>query len=159
MLFLVCSYHAYVNAFQSKSTLCSCLNVRELLVWSRREIWSLNDSNWIRTYSHLIHKRMFLYEVSEYGFESSCCHFAFPVCKLTLQKYGGREGSSFLKKSFTKIKVWKSKIKFTNRSSYKSWFQIWSKLKFKTQNQTFRIKIKIKSFKLKICETEKNNGI
>ena len=40
-----------------ESTLCSCLNVKELLAWSRREIWSLSDCNWTRIQNHLVHKR------------------------------------------------------------------------------------------------------
>ena len=44
-------------AFQSESTLYSCLNVKELLARSRREIWSLSDCNWSRTNNNLIHKR------------------------------------------------------------------------------------------------------
>ena len=34
-----------------------CLNVKELLARSRRHIWSLCDSNVIRTHNHLIRKR------------------------------------------------------------------------------------------------------
>ena len=54
----VCSCHV-VYAFQSESTLYSCLNVKELLARSRRETWSLNDCNWTRTQNHLVHKRAF----------------------------------------------------------------------------------------------------
>ena len=52
----VCSYHV-TYAFQSESTLYSCLNVKELLARSRREIWNLSDCNWTRTHNHLVHKR------------------------------------------------------------------------------------------------------
>ena len=34
-----------------------CLNVKEILAQSRRHIWSLNESNEIRTHNHLVHKR------------------------------------------------------------------------------------------------------
>ena len=34
-----------------------CLNIKELLAWSRHHIWSLSDSNRIRTYNHLFRKR------------------------------------------------------------------------------------------------------
>ena len=34
-----------------------CLNVKELLAWSRHHIWSLSDSNVIRTQNHLVRKR------------------------------------------------------------------------------------------------------
>ena len=33
-----------------------CLNVRELLAWSRHHIWSLSDSNEIRIHNHLVRK-------------------------------------------------------------------------------------------------------
>ena len=52
----VCSYHV-MYVFQSESTLYSCLNVKEFLARSRREIWSLSDCNWTRTQNHLVHKR------------------------------------------------------------------------------------------------------
>ena len=52
----VYSYHV-TYAFQSESTLYSCLNVKELLAGSRREIWSLSDCNCTRTHNHLVHKR------------------------------------------------------------------------------------------------------
>ena len=51
----VCSCHV-TYAFQSESTLCSCLNAKELLDRSRREIWSLNDYNLTRTQNHLVCK-------------------------------------------------------------------------------------------------------
>ena len=44
-------------AFQSECTLYSCLNVKELLPRSRREIWSLNDCSWTRNHNHLVPKR------------------------------------------------------------------------------------------------------
>ena len=60
---LICTVHLTVSsclvtyAFQSESTLCSCLNVKELLARSRRKIWRLSDCNWTRTQSHLVQKR------------------------------------------------------------------------------------------------------
>ena len=60
---LICSVHLTIYschvtyAFQSKSTLYSCLNVKELLARSRCKIWSLSDCNWTRTHNHLVHKR------------------------------------------------------------------------------------------------------
>ena len=51
----VCFYHA-TYVFWSESTLCSCLNVKELLAWNSREIWSLSDCNGIRTHNHLVRK-------------------------------------------------------------------------------------------------------
>ena len=74
----VCSCHV-TYAFQSKSTLYSCLNVKEFLARSRREIWS--DCNWTWTQNHLVRKRtlnhlakLFVYKLSNSGFESSCSH-------------------------------------------------------------------------------------
>ena len=52
----VCSHHA-TYAFQSESTLYSCLNVKELFAQNRREIWRLSDCNWDRTHNHLVHKQ------------------------------------------------------------------------------------------------------
>ena len=54
----VCSCHV-TYAFQSESTLYSCLNVKELLARKRHEIWILSDCNWTRTYNHLVHKQTF----------------------------------------------------------------------------------------------------
>ena len=34
-----------------------CRNVKKLLAWSRRHIWSLSDSNWIWTHNHLVRKQ------------------------------------------------------------------------------------------------------
>ena len=52
----VCSCHV-TYALQNESTLCSCLNVKEPIAHIRREIWNLNDCNWIRTQNHLVRKR------------------------------------------------------------------------------------------------------
>ena len=35
-----------------------CLNVKEVLTRSRCHIWSLGDSNWIRTHNQLVRKRI-----------------------------------------------------------------------------------------------------
>ena len=48
----VCYYVMY--AFQSESTLYSCLNVKKRLARNRCDIWSLSDCNENRTHSHLI---------------------------------------------------------------------------------------------------------
>ena len=42
--------------FQSESALYNCLGVQELLAQNRRNIWSLSDSNGIRTHNHLVRK-------------------------------------------------------------------------------------------------------
>ena len=52
----VCSCHL-TYAFQSESTLYSCLNVKELFAWSKREIWSLSECNWTRNQNHLVCKQ------------------------------------------------------------------------------------------------------
>ena len=77
VIIMSCYYHVAL-AFQSESTLCSYLNVKELLAWNRRDIWSLSDSNRIRTHNHLLCKRtlnhlVFVYELSGCGCESRCC--------------------------------------------------------------------------------------
>ena len=52
----VCSCHLSY-AFQREFTLYSCLNVKELLAQSRREIWTLSDCNGSHTQNHLVCKR------------------------------------------------------------------------------------------------------
>ena len=52
----VCSCHV-TYAFQSESTLFSCMNVKELLARNRCKIWSLNDCNWTQTHNHLVCKQ------------------------------------------------------------------------------------------------------
>ena len=46
---------------------------------NRRHIWSLSDSNGIRTHSQLVRKRIlnYLAKLSGCGFESRCCHQRF----------------------------------------------------------------------------------
>ena len=126
----LCSYHV-MYVYQSESTLNSSLNVKELLAWSWREIWSFSDCKWTRIHDHLVYKgtlnrldklakwlscvvitylcsafgcmflscnvrvsewiqarpvwkngRVFIYELSACGFESSCSHldFRIPAC-------------------------------------------------------------------------------
>ena len=75
-------------------TLHSSLNVKELHDQNMCDIWSLSDSNGIRTHNYLVRKRTlnhlakvakpFVYKLSGCGFESHCCHlsihlFLFPV--------------------------------------------------------------------------------
>ena len=85
----VCSYQV-TYAFQSESTLYSCLNVKDLLAWNRHKIRSLSDCTWTQTHNHLVHKRtlnhfaklaklwlngwVLVYKLSCCGFESSCSH-------------------------------------------------------------------------------------
>ena len=53
---IVCFYHVTYE-FESESTLCSFLIVREFLAWSRRHVWRLSDCNGTRTHDHLVRKR------------------------------------------------------------------------------------------------------
>ena len=87
---VVCSYPV-TYTFQRKSTLHSCLNIKELLARSRCEIWSLSDCNWTWIHNHLVHKRTLNHLVklasldqflSVRGFKSSCSHlnFRFHAC-------------------------------------------------------------------------------
>ena len=52
----VYSYHL-TYAFQSESTLHSCLNIKELFPRNRRDIWSLSDCIGTRTHDRLVLKR------------------------------------------------------------------------------------------------------
>ena len=54
MVFII-KYVMY--AFENESTLCSCLNVKELRAQNRHNIWSLSDSNGTQTHNHLVHKQ------------------------------------------------------------------------------------------------------
>ena len=87
---LICTVHLTVSschdtyALQSESTLYSCLNVKELLASSRREIWSLRDCNWTRTQNHLVRKWTLKRTLKRTltGLEPSCCplNFRFRAC-------------------------------------------------------------------------------
>ena len=61
----ICSYHV-TYVFQSESRLYGCLNVKELLVRNRCEIWPV----WLNGC-------VFVYELSGCGFESSYSHLNF----------------------------------------------------------------------------------
>ena len=66
----VCYYHVTYE-FQSEFRLYFCLNVKELLAWSRCHIWSK------RTQNHLAKRaKWFVYELSGFGFESCCCYLS-----------------------------------------------------------------------------------
>ena len=55
-LHLTVCYHHVTYEFQSESTLYSCLNFKGFLARNRHNIWSLSDSNRIRTHNHLVRK-------------------------------------------------------------------------------------------------------
>ena len=100
-------YHHFVSCtFQSKSTLKSCLNVKELLAQNRCNIWSLSDQtgqmielcceylsvwcNWLyvltMSCAHLI--------MSHMHFESRCSHLNFRYCTCFKQKVPWHSGNS-----------------------------------------------------------------
>ena len=54
----ICYYHITWE-FQSESTLYSCLDFKEILAQNRCHIWSLSDSNKIRTHNDLVRKQIF----------------------------------------------------------------------------------------------------
>ena len=81
-------------ASQSESTINSCMNIKEPLARSRREIWSLSDCNWTQTQNPLVRKRTlnhltkltkwlscvrstYLYGAFKCMFLSSCSHLTF----------------------------------------------------------------------------------
>ena len=74
-------YVISIYEFQSESSLYSYLNVKERLTQNRRHIWSLKDSNGIRTHDHLVRERTlkgswaFVYELSGCRFESRWWQF------------------------------------------------------------------------------------
>ena len=84
---LTVCYYDVTYVFQSESTLYSWLNIKDLLARNRHDIWSLSDSNEIRTYNHWVVNQhsttglvwlngwVFVYELCGCGFESRCCHF------------------------------------------------------------------------------------
>ena len=51
----VCYYHLKY-AFQNESTLCSFLNVKELLARIRQDVWNLSDDKGTRTHNHFVYK-------------------------------------------------------------------------------------------------------
>ena len=113
----VCSCHV-TYAFQSESTLYICLNVREPLARSRREISSLSECNWTGTRKQLVYKRTL----------NHLDKLAVPVqlqslISINFQKtqyfeFGNLETfrhKKILTKTFLKKKKKKKKKKFTER--------------------------------------------
>ena len=102
-----CFYHV-TYAFQSESTLYNCLNIKELLPWSRCKIWCLSDCNLTQNHNPLVHKwtlshlaklakwlscveylyvwciwlhfTVFIYELHGCRFEPTCSHLNFRFC-------------------------------------------------------------------------------
>ena len=75
MHFTVRSCHV-VYAFQSESPLYSCLNVEEVLTWSRNKIRSLSDCNRTQTQNHLVHKRTLKPFIQTGQMTELCCVFS-----------------------------------------------------------------------------------
>ena len=81
--FLTVYFYHVMNTFQSESTLCSCLNVKELSAQSRHCIRSLSDCNRIQIHNHLVCKLVwlngwvFIYKLSGCGFKSCCSNLNF----------------------------------------------------------------------------------
>ena len=93
-----------------------CLNVKELLARSRRHIWSLSDSNEIRTHNHSARKQtlnhlaklalfwlngwVLVYELTGCGFESRCWIALF--CKRNETVYFDTFGVEYVTKEIEK---------------------------------------------------------
>ena len=98
----VCSYHV-TYVFQSESTLYSCLNVKELLAQSRREIWSWSDCNWTRTRTKWFWVRVQLQSLDTLLFFDSkfieFCHSLF-VRNISAACYSCQVGSNITQNIF-----------------------------------------------------------
>ena len=80
----VCSYHI-THAFQSESTHCSCLSVKELLAQNRRKFWILSDCNVTRTRNHLVCKRTLNYLATLAKWLSVCLWTKWLLVRVTLK--------------------------------------------------------------------------
>ena len=86
-MLIVYSYHV-MYAFQSESTLYSCLNVKELPAQNKRKIWCLSDHNRTGTHNHLVGKQT-LNRLSKLAslVVSSCRHCFRGWLKMNLKVY------------------------------------------------------------------------
>ena len=75
-------FYYVTYAFQSESTLYSCLKVKEPLARSRRKIWRLSDCNWTQTGQTGQNGWVFVYKLSGCGFEYS--QWSFCSAEFTL---------------------------------------------------------------------------
>ena len=75
-----CMFLYVTYAFQSESTPCICLNVKELLARNKAKIWSLSDSNWTRTHNHLVRKRTFSHLAKTCQMIQLCCGYLSVWC-------------------------------------------------------------------------------
>ena len=93
----VCYYHV-ICAFQSEYALCNFLIVKKRLPRNRRDIWSLSE---YRTDKYSQRKSIiwpvwqngwvFVYELSDCGFEYRCCHI---LCLNAFAKLQNARGAS-----------------------------------------------------------------
>ena len=67
-IFLSCLTYA----FQSESTVYSCLNVKELLGWKRCDVWSFSDCNGSRTQNHHLFPKRTLNHLAKLAKWLSC---------------------------------------------------------------------------------------
>ena len=118
--FTVCSYHV-TYAFQSESTLYSWLNVKELLAWSRRDIWNLSDckgTQMHRTEKYLQHISIIwivwlngwvlVYKLSGCEFESRCCQLNFR-CHLCLEQGVPWHSDNYRVRIHSEMRTWHNK--------------------------------------------------
>ena len=87
---IVCYYHV-TYAFQSESTLYSCLNVNELLARNKCDFWSLSDSNRVWTHNHFVRKQTLNHLAKPAKIETFACvlpsaihHFCSESAKLRI---------------------------------------------------------------------------
>ena len=83
MVHLTLCFCHVTYAFQSKSTLQSCLNVKEIVVWSRCEIWSLCECNWTRMQNHLVCKRTLNHHWAMFWVLICAVHLTVCFCHVT----------------------------------------------------------------------------
>ena len=125
----VCSYYVKY-AFYNKSTLYSCLNVKELLPQSKRNIWSLSDCNGAQIYNHLLYKRT-LNHLAKLAKWISCV-----VTTYLYRKFVPSETHTWLDNNIQSNTLYRSVIKthFNHLACLIKWFSV---KRYKTR-QMFR---------------------
>ena len=116
----VCPYHV-TYAFQIEITLYSCLSVKELLAWNRRDIWNSSDWNGTRMqctdkYSQhnsiiwlvWLNGSVLVYELSRCEFQSPCCHLNFRhhAC---FEKGVSRHSDNYRVRIHSEVRTWHDK--------------------------------------------------
>ena len=126
----ICSCHV-MYAFQSESTLYTCLDVKELLARSRCKVWSLSDCNWTGTQNHLTRQIIelcsaFLYCAFDCMFLS--CHVRLSEWILTLY-LPECQGTPFSKKArslrFKWLKLDWNPEPLTSQTNTQPFGQLW----------------------------------